>query len=49
MDMALAHVSNWVVNPLGDQVGEAWLFATHPPLSDRIDWLLSVKHEPMTI
>jgi hypothetical protein len=46
MDRALAHVSNWVVNPLGDQDGETWLFAT-PRLSDRIDLLLALKHEPM--
>lgn len=48
MDIALAHVAHWVVNPLGDQDREVWLFAT-PPLRVRIDTLLEVAHEPMAL
>ena len=47
MEMPLAHVSNWVVNPLGDRDGKAWLFSTVPPLTDRIDRLRGAKSERM--
>jgi heat shock protein HtpX len=39
MERRLAHVSNWVVNPLGDREDRAWLFATSTPLAERIDRL----------
>jgi heat shock protein HtpX len=39
MEMTLAHVSAWVVNPLGDRDDRAWLFSTDPPVANRIDRL----------
>jgi heat shock protein HtpX len=39
MEMTLAHVSAWVVNPLGARSDRAWLFSTDPPVVKRIDRL----------
>ena len=39
MNPTLGHASAWVVNPIGDRVDRAWLFATYPPIADRIDRL----------
>ncbi len=39
MAMTLAHVSAWVVNPLGDRGDSAWLFSTDTPVANRIDRL----------
>ena len=39
MEVSLAHVSAWVVNPLGDRGDSAWLFPTAPPVANRIDRL----------
>jgi heat shock protein HtpX len=39
MEMALAHVSAWVVNPLGGKHDSAWVFSTDSPVPDRIDRL----------
>jgi heat shock protein HtpX len=39
MEMALAHVSAWLVNPLGGRQDSAWLFSTDSPVADRVDRL----------
>ena len=39
MEVILAQVSAWVVNPLGDTADTAWLFSTDPPVAKRIDRL----------
>jgi heat shock protein HtpX len=46
MEIALAHVSNWVVNPLGGD-RRVWLFATIPTLQDRIERLLGARPTSM--
>jgi heat shock protein HtpX len=35
MDMALAQVSAWTVNPLGDRSPTTWIFSVRSPASDR--------------
>ena len=45
MERRLAHVSNWVVNPLGDRGDGTRLFSRETPLAERIDRLRCVQPE----
>lgn len=45
MERRLAHVSHWVVNPLGHRGGRTWSFSRRTPLADRIDRLRCTQPE----